>query len=238
MRACQLKISGQWGHFKKPETNNNPLTHDFITKTAFVGLMGAVLGIERREMNALFPQLCTDLLYGVQLMHPVKKESHAFIVRNADLPGRARKRGERLLKPKHFEFLKDPAFLVSVARHEDRSSIWFDRFVQAVSTNEAGFTPVLGLHNCPADLTFVSEGHFSEKQLGLFEAHCFVSTDHILEDSRHPFHVGLDKIPTYQEDFWNRPDRYRTVMYPFGVNALRVSGEYYEYSNGERWWLI
>jgi CRISPR-associated protein Cas5 subtype I-B len=56
MKGFQLEISGNWGHFKKPETNNNPLSHDFITKTAFIGMIGAVLGIERQEMKDYFPK--------------------------------------------------------------------------------------------------------------------------------------------------------------------------------------
>ena len=56
MNGFQLQLMGNWAHFKKPETNNNPLTHDIIPKTALLGLIGAVLGIERREMRAKFPQ--------------------------------------------------------------------------------------------------------------------------------------------------------------------------------------
>ena len=57
MKAIQIIVEGNWGHFKRPETNNNPLTHDFITKTALIGMIGAVLGYERAEMKDLFPQL-------------------------------------------------------------------------------------------------------------------------------------------------------------------------------------
>ena len=46
MKGLQLNVEGNWAHFKKPETNNNPLTHDLITKTALIGMIGAVLGIE------------------------------------------------------------------------------------------------------------------------------------------------------------------------------------------------
>ena len=83
MRGFLFNIEGNWAHFKKPETNNNPLTHDFITKSALVGLIGAVLGIEREKMRPLFPQLCEDLLYGVQTVNPVKKESWGFTLRKA-----------------------------------------------------------------------------------------------------------------------------------------------------------
>ena len=55
MKGLQFKIDGDWAHFKKPETNNNPLSHDLIPKTALIGMIGAVLGIEREKMKSLFP---------------------------------------------------------------------------------------------------------------------------------------------------------------------------------------
>ena len=80
MKAWKLCIAGDWAHFKRPETNNNPLSHDFITKTAFTGMIGAVLGISRNEMKEQFPILSEALLYGV---YPgiVKKESWSFTMR-------------------------------------------------------------------------------------------------------------------------------------------------------------
>ncbi len=78
MKGIQFKVSGNWAHFKKPETNNNPLTHDLITKTALIGLIGAVLGIERKEMREKFPLLSEDLLYSVSVGSKVKKVSWGF----------------------------------------------------------------------------------------------------------------------------------------------------------------
>ena len=86
MKACQIMVSANWGHFKKPETNNNPLTHDLITKTALIGLIGAVLGIERKEMKAKFPELSENLLYSVQLLNRVRKVSCGFTSRTAVKP--------------------------------------------------------------------------------------------------------------------------------------------------------
>ena len=83
MIGFQIVIEGKWGHFKKPETNNNPLSHDIITKTALIGLIGAVIGIYRVTMRALFPQLYEDFLYGVQLLSPVRKLSWGFTSKTA-----------------------------------------------------------------------------------------------------------------------------------------------------------
>lgn len=236
MKGFQLKIEGNWAHFKKPETNNNPLTHDFIIKTAFIGLIGAVLGKERDEMKELFPLLSDDILYGVQLLNSVKKESWGFTLRKAvNLFEKA---------PKNMEFLKHPKYLVSIALKNQRSEKVFDSFLTAVKNYEAQFTPVLGLHNCPANLYYLSEGEFSDLQNGRFAAKCFISKNHRVVDislTKH-FRVGLDKIPTYQNnDFWNLPERYKEVIYPSAGNEIIVEGEYYLYKSKnkeeEYWWL-
>jgi CRISPR-associated protein Cas5 subtype I-B len=236
MKAFQLKIEGNWAHFKKPETNNNPLTHDFITKTALIGLIGAVLGKERTEMRPLFPQLSDDILYGLKLLKPVKKESWGFTLRKAvNLFEKA---------PKNMEFLKQPEYLVSIALKDKRSQAEYDNFVKAVKNNEAMFTPVLGLHNCPANLYFLSEGEFSPLQNGKFVARCFVSkppTHKIIDLSvTRQFRVGLDKMPTFQNnDFWNIPEKYREIIYPSANCEITVEGEHYIYNqDGECWWLM
>jgi CRISPR-associated protein Cas5 subtype I-B len=233
MKALQLKIDGNWAHFKKPETNNNPLTHDFITKTALIGLIGAVLGIERKEMRKLFPQLSEDLLYGVEIINAVKKESWGFTLRKAvNLFEKA---------PKNMEFIKKPVYLVSIGLLKERSERIFNQFVRSVKDSEAKYTPVLGLHNCPANLEYLSDGEFSEKENGKFTAKCFVSIKHILDMSpTRTFRIGLDKVPTFQnDDFWNLPEYYREVIYPSGGNELVVQGEYYKYiKDGRCWWLI
>ena len=237
MKAFQLIIAGNWAHFKKPETNNNPLTHDFITKTAFVGLIGAVLGIEREKMRPLFPILCEDLCYGVQILQPVKKETWGFTMRKAvNLLEKA---------PKHLELLKNPKYKISLALHSERSEGIFVQFLESIKSKHADFTPVLGLHNCPADLSFISKGSFSEKQSGSFAAKCFVTRKHSLVLRESPqFRIGLDKIPTFQnDDFWNLPDKYIEVIYPevsrpSEDQKINVTGDFYEYDDGEPWCLI
>lgn len=236
MKGFQIVIEGSWGHFKKPETNNNPLSHDFITKTALIGLIGAVLGIERANMKSLFPQLSEDLLYGVQLLNPVKKISWAFTSRTAINPTAAG-------TPKSFEFLKTPRFLVSILLNDKRSLSLFEGFKDSVKAENAIFTPVLGLHNCPANLKFESEGIFSIIETGCFETKGFViAGKHKPKNFLPDFRVGFDRIPTYQTaDFWNLPEKYENVVYPDYPNSIIVEGSYYEYNSLnriEQWCLI
>jgi CRISPR-associated Cas5-like protein len=236
MKGFQLIIEGNWGHFKKPETNNNPLSHDLITKTALIGLIGAVLGIEREEMKGKFPQLSEDLLYGVQLLHPVKKSSWGFTSRTAISPTAGG-------TPKYFEFLKDPKFLVSIALNSKRSNPFFEEFKNSIKNEIAVYPPVLGWHNCPANLKWESEGDFSTIKSGTFETKGFVLAGiHTPKDILGNFRIGFDKMPTYQtNDFWNLPEKYRNIIYPDCPHSISVEGEYYEYQTLKgtaKWCLI
>ena len=236
MKGFQLIIEGNWGHFKKPETNNNPLSHDLITKTALIGLIGAVLGIEREEMKSKFPQLSEDLLYGVQLLHPVKKISWGFTSRTAISPTAEG-------TPKYFEFLKGPKFLVSIALKDDRSNSIFEEFIHSTKDELAVYPPVLGWHNCPANLKWVSEGDFSALKSGTFDTKGFVlAGEHTPKNVLGSFRVGFDKMPTYQtDDFWNLPERYKNIIYPDCPHSISVEGAYYEYHSPkgtEKWCLI
>lgn len=235
MKGFQLKIEGNWGHFKRPETNNNPLSHDLITKTALIGLIGSVLGYERRNMKEVFPQLSEDILYGVQLLNPVKKISWGFTSRTAINPVAAG-------NPKYFEFLRNPSFKVCIALCEKRSDKIFEDFKYAVKNGESVYSPVLGWHNCPANLHFLSDGNFEKKSQGEFETSGFIEAppihNPIIKGMK--YRVGFEKLPTYQNnDFWNLPDKYKQVIYPDAPNSVKAEGEHYEYSfNKENWWLI
>lgn len=236
MRGFQLIIEGNWGHFKKPETNNNPLSHDLITKTALIGLIGAVLGIEREDMKSKFPQLSEDLLYGVQLLNPVKKISWGFTSRTAINPTAEG-------TPKYFEFLKNPKFLVSIALNNERSIQTFDDFKHSIKDEMAVYPPVLGWHNCPANLKWESEGDFSVMKNGIFETKGFVlAGEHSPKDIVIGFRVGFDRMPTYQtDDFWNLPEKYKNVIYPDCPHSILVEGVFYEYHSSkgtEKWCLI
>lgn len=237
MKGVELIISGDWAHFKRPETSNNPLTHDLMPKTAFIGLIGAVLGIDRKEMKSKFPQFSEDFLYNVALLHPLKKVSWGFTSRKAHNPSISG-------SPKYFEFLKNPKFLIVLALKANRSKFFFENFVNAIKANESIYNPVLGWHNCPATIEFVSEGNFSKQIIGDFTTKFFVkSTGYTLKVDRGNFRIGLDKLPTHQNnDFWNNPKYYEKIIYPDFPNTLSLSGLHYDYfrdtGKTEQCWLM
>jgi hypothetical protein len=212
------------------------LSHDLITKTALIGLIGAVLGIEREDMKSKFPQLSEDLLYGVQLLNPVKKISWGFTSRTAISPTAEG-------TPKYFEFLKDPKFLVSIALNDERSYQIFEDFKHSIMDEMAVYPPVLGWHNCPANLKWESEGDFSAMENGIFNTKGFVlAGEHSQKDILGGFRVGFDRIPTFQtDDFWNLPEKYKNVIYPDCPHSIQVEGAFFVYHSSksiEKWCLI
>lgn len=234
MKAIQFEISGQWGHFRKAETNNNPLSHDFITKTALVGLMGAVVGIEREPMKRYFPMLCDALLYSVEVRGIVKKQSWGFTLRQAsDVYQSA---------PRYMEILSKPQFSIILAckNGADTEGV-FDKFSEMVKSQRACFTPVLGLHNCPAELTFENEGTMSDIQSGTFETLGFISQNHKAKPKGN-LRLGFERIPTHQtDDFWNLPECYASVIYPSGGSPVLVDGSFHIFQTDKsesKWYLI
>ncbi len=230
MEGCLIKISGNWAHFKKPETNNNPLTHDFITKTALIGMMGAVMGIDRMTMKTLFPILSCNLKYGLVVTNEVVKESWGFTYRSVtDLYYKV---------PKQMEFIRNPSYLVALVLANKDSIKEFNNFKDRVSNSEAIYTPVLGIHNCPANIEFIGEGIFEERS-GAFRTLGIITNDMEIEFENN-MRIGFERIPTFQnDDFWNLPDRYIEVVYPSNGNSLSVQkGNYYQCTLDDSSWVL
>lgn len=236
MKGILLNIKGNWAQFKKPETNNNPLSYDLITKTALIGMIGAVTGKDREQMRELFPVLSEDLKYGVKINNEVKKQSWGFTFRQV---------GNMWEKnPKQMEFIKNPDYDVIIALNNHRSESVFTEFATYCKEGKACYQPILGLHNCPAEIYFKEEGEIefiSEKNRdSMFETSGFVNPESHFPDMSgiHLQRIGFDKIPTHQNnDFWNNPDKYVAVVYPYN-DTIKVSGDYFEFNKNSRWWLI
>jgi len=232
MKGVRLHIKGNWAQFRRSETNNNPLSHDFITKTAMIGMIGAVIGKDRREMKSLFPILSEDLKYGVQVINEVKKQSWGFTFRSVSNAWEK--------APKQMEFIRNPDYEVVICLVAQRSEPIYNEFVAYCKEGKACYEPVLGLHNCPAEIEFIDEGLVEYLAEGTFETKGFVTNKHVPDKVGSTIHrIGFDKIPSFQnDDFWNLPERYVAIIYPSGGNSIKICGEYYVFNKQSKWSLI
>jgi len=230
MKAIQLKISGNWAQFRRAETSNNPLSHDLITKTAFIGLIGAVLGIDRSEMKNLFPVWSKHFIYGVQIINDVNKQSWGFTLRKA---------GDAWSKsPGQMEFIRNPEYVVTLALSNTDSKSHFEQFKENCKNGLAHYEPVLGLHNCPAEIHFLEEGEVTMIDDDSFETKGFVTNQHSMEDfSSLPSRLGFDNIPIFQNnDFWS--NEFQAIIYPSAGNTIKVKGKHFYFNNKTKWCLI
>ena len=148
-RLIVFELSGEYGHFRKFNTTTSPLTYPIPTRTALIGLLGSVLGVERETapgrfasnvvpVQELFSRENCDLT--VQLLAPVKKVNIGFnLLDTGNSFFEIKKSGRTQIE---FELLKNPAFRVFVRL---RDSALFDELANRLVKRTHHFTPYLGL---------------------------------------------------------------------------------------------
>lgn len=198
MKTYSILLSGKWGHFRRPEANNNPISYDFIPKTAFIGLMAAVVGLKRTELKEDYEYYCRNIFYTVEIKNPIKKISTNF---------RIYKYKGGLLRienpPQFYEVLKNPKFKITFFGQVEL----VDKFIERIRNNQSVYQPILGLANCDANIEFVEEKCLKQvskievKTRGLIpKADCNIRFNFEKGQIHHLF--SYDNIPIIQNDNW------------------------------------
>lgn len=219
-----LSLSGKYGHFKRPETSNNPCTYSYMHKCAFVGLMGAVLGIDRTKMLEIAPMLYDDLLYGIQVLNPVIKEAVGFTKRKVP-PRTFFQAGQRFQ-----EVLKNPSYKIFLALTGTRSEKLFDEFTELLQNNKSLYPVYFGIASCPCNFKNVTSIEVSEKLSGTVELSTVFSSKHSMESIPENTELIFERVPTHQIDSLYTVDKMVETACP--AVPITVSGEYYTV-NGE-----
>jgi CRISPR-associated protein Cas5 subtype I-B len=222
MKAILFNINGKYAHFKMPYTNNNPQSHSFITKTALIGMIGAVNGIDRNEMLRLFPLLSDNLKYGVHILSTIKKDAIGFTLYNVEKKNKS---------PKYIEHLKNPNYdiLLSYNGNNIECEKIFDTFCYNIKNNLCSYQPYMGLQNCPCDISYKNDGDLSVSN-GEFDTNGFTKYIPIISDDF--INLYKEKIPTHQDDNWyNNPDKYVNIYFTDSNKKIKSNGEYYIFNN-------
>lgn len=224
MNGIMLSLSGKYGHFKRPETCNNPCTYSYMHKCGFIGLMGAVLGIERTEMVEITPRLCDDLLYGIQVINPVIKDAVGFTKRkstSSSFFGAGRR---------FQEVIKNPSYKIFLALANTRSEKLFEEFTELLKSNRSRYPVYFGIASCPCNFKNVTSIEVSEKLSGTVELSTVFSSKHSMESIPENTELIFERVPTHQIDSLYTVDKMVETVCP--SVPIMVSGEYYTV-NGE-----
>ena len=161
LKLLVFDISGEYGHFRKFNPTSSPLTYAIPTRTALIGILGAILGIERevspdsfREgtipLNELFDRKKTR--FAIQILNPIKKVNMGFNMVNTknfpdyfnlnqvDEKGKIKAAYRRTQI--EFELLKNPKFRIFFY-HSDSDIL--GELAERIFERKHHFTPYLGL---------------------------------------------------------------------------------------------
>jgi len=232
MQTVSLKLTSKFAHFKKPETNNNPCTYAFMHKCAFLGFMGAVLGIQRGKMN--FEQYCNDFLYGIKTVNPVFKESASFtqIKITPNELDEYFKNGKKGIR--YIELLVNPCYEITLTLKNTRATEMFEKFVYSIKHQETCFPVYLGIASCQCDFEYLGEFECSVLSNGVFETEYIFSFEHKVSPTD-VLECVCDKLPIAENNDWQYT-QYTNVVSP--NKNTKVNGNYYQLSNGTTLWMI
>lgn len=140
-------ISSEYGHFRKFNTTTSPLTYSIPTRTAVVGIIGAILGLEREISEGKFKEGTEPIQekfskknadIAIQILNPVKKVNIGFNLLNTKYSFFNIKNRTQI----EFELLKDAKFRIFIAINDKDV---FNELAKKIKKRKYHFSPYLGL---------------------------------------------------------------------------------------------
>ena len=230
-RVLVFDVGGEYGHFRKFNTTTSPLTYSVPPRTSIIGMIGAILGIERELGVGRYKEGQTplaDLLspehakIAVQVLNPVNKVSMAFNLLNTknsffNIDNRTQI---------EFEFLKNPKFRIFLTWDNVKL---FNDLTERISERKNNFTVCLGLSQLLASVSII--GVFQSKLLPETSTYTPVisAVKMNLLDSSNPIQLTE-----------NRQFRYTSDTHPIYMTSDRLVKDFAEIlieSNGNPLWV-
>lgn len=148
MQYVVFDIWADYAQFKKPFTTMSPQTFSIPTGTAIVGLISAIVGLDKNEYWKYFPENSFRMAIGVR-----------DVIKKIVIPINTLK----TTSPKHFyrfeqhkqttmEFIKDGKFRIWMAWNDENN---FHKLVENLKNHESYYTASLGLAWNIADFEFM-----------------------------------------------------------------------------------
>lgn len=226
-------VEGEYGHFRKFNTTTSPLTYAVPPRTALLGIIGAILGIEREQGLGQYVEgqiPLSDLLssdkaqIAVQVLNPTQKTQMAFNLIDTE------KTKSSFFNIKNrtqieFELLKKPKFRVFLQWEEIEMA---QELANKIRTRSNHFTVCLGLSQLVASTHWV--GCFAIQRLAVDDFVPVISA--VKMSLLHPNDpIKLQNNPQF---------RYISDTHPIFMTADRLVKEYAEVlieANGQPIWV-
>ncbi len=206
MDTLSLEWSAKYGHFLRAEATVNALTYALPPRTAVLGLLGSILGLEKDA-------LATDLAeVRVAVSGPIPQRFWHRVKLRKDPPApmsleiKRTHRGADSPAPEkatllNQEWLLAPRYLIHVAWPEQPTR--FNELVARIRDRRWHFTPCMGLSELLCDVVFIARQHAVPLPAGrhLVQGICPAEQARLLAEEglgvhllRMPRHVSADRV--------------------------------------------
>ncbi len=167
MKFVVFDIWADYAQFKKPFTTMSPQTFSMPSGTAIVGLISAIIGLDKNEYWTKFPKNSYQLAIGIR--ETIKK----VVIPFNTLKTTSSKHFYRFEAHKQttMEFIKDGKFRIWFAWNDVDN---FRKLVENLKNHESYYTASLGLAWNIADFKFV--GLFEEETINLNNEFCEINS--------------------------------------------------------------
>lgn len=143
MKCIIFRVRSQFARFRKPYTTTSALTYLLIHPVAVRGLIGGILGIDRKDLH----KETKDIDVGIQVINTVKKDMQSFNLLNM-------KSNDKIFRfPSNIEFLRDVNYRIFIKGQEDKINEIRDTLIDG----EFVFTPYLGASEHIAKIEYEDE---------------------------------------------------------------------------------
>ena len=213
-------VWGDYAHFKKFYTISSPLTFSIPPRTAIIGLISAIIGLDKIKYLESMTKSKAEI--AIRIINPIKK---VRITQNLiDTKGgyfRPIKRGNLTGRTQiTFEYIKDPRFRIYFRHYDEKIHNLTREFLR---NHKSVYTPYLGISELICNFKFIEEVEIlevlNEKET---EVHTAIPLDEIIdfepEEGKKYF---KDIIPT--EILPNRiMSEYRDVLYEIEGKTIKA----------------
>ena len=177
MKLISFRISGAFAAFRDPSVTSNQTVYYIPSKSAIVGMLGAMIGIKRSDnldeiYSDEFQEFFKNTKIGIQFESKPKKVT--FFTNHRSLK-------ESKTKPFKTELVENPKYTIYVNIDKENSK----KISNAIKKNEFAFSPYLGHAYCQATVSDFKEIDAKETASKGEKTQCVV----------------LDESETYNPDF-------------------------------------
>jgi len=209
-RVLIFDVEGDYAHFRRFYTTTSPLTFPIPPRTALCGLLGAILGLEKRDNQYLKDFPTNKAFIGLRLLEPIKK---VRIAENLIDTKTAKGIGMNLIERHtqiNFEFIKDPKYRIYFYHIVGEI---YRQMEENLKYHKSIYTPCLGLSENIANFEFVGEFKVEPKN----SDNDFVEINSILPAEKTLTEGGIK---------FDMGSEYFSVRIPIELNVDRVVTKY------------